>query len=36
VEISIEPHVRADGVLVLVDGDAVAWPRRADNRRDRR
>lgn len=36
VEISIEPHVRADGVLVLVDGDAVAWPRRTDNRRDRR
>jgi hypothetical protein len=29
VEISIEPHVRADGVQVLVDGDAVAWPRRS-------
>ena len=26
-EISIEPNVRADGVHVLVDGDAVAWER---------
>lgn len=26
-EITVEPHVRADGVLVLVDGDAVAWER---------
>ncbi len=26
-EISLEPQVRADGVRVLVDGDAVAWPR---------
>lgn len=36
VEISIEPHVRADGVHVLVDGDAVAWPRIRQNRGDRR
>jgi hypothetical protein len=35
VDISIEPHVRADGVHVLVDGDAVAWPRARANRRDR-
>lgn len=26
-EISLEPQVRAEGVRVLVDGDAVAWPR---------
>jgi hypothetical protein len=26
-EIALEPQVRADGVRVLVDGDAVAWPR---------
>lgn len=26
-EIALEPQVRAEGVRVLVDGDAVAWPR---------
>lgn len=26
-EISLEPQVRVDGVRVLVDGDAMAWPR---------
>ena len=36
IDLPFSGSVRADGVLVLVDGDAVAWPRRADNRRDRR
>ncbi|HET6585399.1 MAG TPA: hypothetical protein VFG69_18200 [Nannocystaceae bacterium] len=36
VDISLEPHVRADGVHVLVDGDAVAGPRARAKPSDRR
>lgn len=27
IELSIEPAVRSEHVMVLIDGDAVAWPR---------
>jgi len=31
-EISLEPQLRADGVRLLIDGDAVGWPRAARRR----